>query len=116
MMPSRPTFRELAAKALYDKGARLAKCGHAVEAIAAYDDLLGRFGTATELPLRELLAKALLNKGARLGTLNHTAEAIAVYDDLLARFGTATETPLRELVSIARARSETIRSRKFDFR
>jgi hypothetical protein len=28
------------------------------EAIAVYNDLLARFGTATELPLRELVAKA----------------------------------------------------------
>ena len=73
----------------------------AEEAIAAYDDLLARFGAATELPLREQVAKALFNKGVTLGALGRSEDAIAVYDDLLARFGAATELPLRELVAKA---------------
>jgi hypothetical protein len=32
--------------------------GRREEAIAAWDDLLARFGTATELPLRNLIDKA----------------------------------------------------------
>ena len=83
------------------RGSRSAQLGRSEDAIAVYDDLLARFGTATELPLREQVAKALVDKGVTLGTLGRSEEAIAVYDDLLARFGTATELPLRERVAKA---------------
>ena len=77
--------------------------GRGKEEIAVYDDLLARFGTATELPLRERVAEALFNKGVTLGALGRSADAIAIYDDLLARFGAATELPLREQVAKALA-------------
>ena len=92
---------EVAAMALNSEGIKLTEDGKHEAAIAVYDDLLARFGTATELPLREQVAKALFNKGVRLGALGRSEDAIAVYDDLLASFGTATELPLRELVAKA---------------
>jgi methyltransferase (TIGR00027 family) len=75
--------------------------GRSEDAIAAYDDLLTRFATATELPLRELVANALLNKGVTLSALGRSEDAIAVYDDLLTRFAAATQLPLSELVANA---------------
>ena len=99
--PNEPALREQVAKALFNLGVRLGELGRSEEAIAVYDDLLARFGTATELPLREQVARALVSKGVRLGALGRSEEAIAVYDDLLARFGTATELPLREQVARA---------------
>ena len=71
------------------------------EAIAVYDDVIGRFGAAGELPLREEVARALYNKGFVLGMLDRTAEAIATYDDVIGRFGTAGELTLREEVANA---------------
>ena len=65
------------------------------------DEVLARFGAATELPLREQVANALVNKGGTLDALDQSEDAIAVYDDVLARFGAATELPLREQVSRA---------------
>jgi tetratricopeptide (TPR) repeat protein len=94
-------MREPVAKALINKGVELGLLGRREEAIAACDDLLARFGTATELPMREEVAKALFNKGVELGLLRRSEEAIAAYDDLLARFGTATELPMREPISCA---------------
>ncbi len=44
------------------QGGALSALGRSEDAIAAYDDLLSRFASATELPLRELVAKALVNK------------------------------------------------------
>jgi tetratricopeptide (TPR) repeat protein len=90
----------IVATALLNKGIALATFGRNADAIAVYDELLARFGTATGT--REQVAKALVNKGRILGKLNRSAEAIAVYDELLARFGTATELPLRK--AIARAK------------
>src|SRR4051794_4291911 len=66
--------------------------------IAVYDDVVARFGTATELSLREQVALALLYKGLTLG---HTMAAITAYDELLARFRTAPELSLRENVATA---------------
>ena len=65
------------------------------------DEVLARFGAATELPLRKQVANALVNKGGTLDALDQSEDAIAVYDDVLARFGAATELPLREQVSRA---------------
>ena len=95
-------LREPIARALVNKGFTLGALGRSEDAIAVYDDLLGRFGAATEPPLREQVAKALFNKGVRLGALGRSEEEIAVYDDLLARFGAATEPALREIVAEAK--------------
>ena len=56
--PDELPLREQVAKALFSKGFRLGDLGRSEEEIATYDDLLARFGAATELPLRELVAKA----------------------------------------------------------
>jgi tetratricopeptide (TPR) repeat protein len=99
--PQRVTLRLPDAVALFNKGSHLGSLGRNEEAIAAYDDLLARFGNATELPLLKQVAMGLFNKGVTLFTLGHDEEAIAAYDDLLARFGSATELPLLEEVAIA---------------
>jgi tetratricopeptide (TPR) repeat protein len=65
----------------------LSQLGHNEEAIAIYDDVVGRFGAATELPLLEDVARALVNKGVTLTQLGRREEAIAVYDDVVRRFG-----------------------------
>jgi tetratricopeptide (TPR) repeat protein len=59
------------ARGLGNKGVTLGALDRSAEAIAVYDDLLARFGTATELPLREQVAKAQtlkagLHKSCRL--------------------------------------------------
>ena len=54
----------------------LGQLGRNEEAIAVYDDVVGRFGTATELPLLEEVARALVNKGVTLGQLGRNEEAI----------------------------------------
>jgi hypothetical protein len=53
---------EQVARALVNKGVALGALDRSAEAIAVYDDLLARFGTATELPLREWVAKAELRR------------------------------------------------------
>ena len=51
-------LREWVANALYNKGVRLGALGRGEEAVAAYDDLLARFGAAAEPALRERVARA----------------------------------------------------------
>ncbi|MDZ7297569.1 MAG: hypothetical protein ONB50_06240, partial [candidate division KSB1 bacterium] len=89
------------AKALRNKGITLGQLKRSEEALAAYDEVLRRFGEATELPLREQVATALVNKGYRLGQLKRSEEELAAYDEVLRRFGEATELPLREQVAMA---------------
>ncbi|HHT9115414.1 MAG TPA: hypothetical protein ACFYEL_02985, partial [Candidatus Wunengus californicus] len=66
-----------------------------------YDEVVRRFGEATEPALRERVAKALVNKGITLGSLNQSKDEIAVYDEVVRRFGEATEPALREEVAKA---------------
>ena len=73
------------------------------DAIAVYDDLIGRFGTASEPALREQVAAALYNKGGALSAVGGPEESIAVYNDLLARFGTASEPAIRQWAAKAKS-------------
>ena len=61
-----PTDDDIHRNRLVSKGAAL---GRGDKTIAVYDDLIARFGTATELSLREPIANALFKKGGRLGAL-----------------------------------------------
>ena len=88
-------------QALFNKGVTLGALGRSEEAIAVYDDLLARFGTATECRSANRSPRRSSTRGSRSATLDRSEEAIAVYDDLVARFGTATELPLREQVAKA---------------
>jgi TolA-binding protein len=78
------------------------------EVIAVCDEVVRRFGDATEPDLRERVATALFTKGVTMGILNHRDEAIAVYDEVVRRFGDATEPALREKVAKAIARKEEL--------
>ena len=55
-------LREQVAKALVNKGVALGVLDRSVEAIAVYDDVVARFGAATEDSLREPVAKAKAGK------------------------------------------------------
>jgi L-rhamnose isomerase len=79
----------------------LGELGRNDEEIVAYDEVVERFGVATELELRDLVGKALLFKGATLGELGRNNEAIVAYDEVVERFGTAIEPPLRRWVAMA---------------
>ncbi|MDD4929207.1 MAG: tetratricopeptide repeat protein [Gallionella sp.] len=89
------------AKALLSKGITLGQMQRNEEEIAVYDEVLRRYGEATETALRERVAKALLNKGFTLGQMQRNEEEIAVYDEVLRRYGEAAETALREPVAKA---------------
>ena len=111
--------------ALFNKGVALGIVGRTQEALASYDELLHRFGPATqsrgtkvggltlpdwlkgnrqvgvpdeeEAEVREPVAWALFNRGVILKSLGHTQEAVAVFDDLLNRFAEVKDTTLAHL-------------------
>jgi tetratricopeptide (TPR) repeat protein len=89
------------ARSLYNKGVTLGMLNRSEDEIAAYDEVVRRFGDDTEPALREQVAKALYNKGFRLGALNRSEDAITAYDEVVRRFGDDTEPALREQVAKA---------------
>jgi tetratricopeptide (TPR) repeat protein len=88
-------------QALLYRGLTLGTLKRSTDAIAAYDEVVRRFGDASDPPLREQVAKALINKGVTLSTLNRSDDAVASYDEVVRRFGDASDPPLRERVAKA---------------
>lgn len=71
------------------------------DAIAAYAQLIARFGTSDDAALRKYVAKALVNKGVALRQQGKWGDAINDYDDVITRFGTSDDPALRERVAKA---------------
>jgi tetratricopeptide (TPR) repeat protein len=84
-----------------DLGIALGDVDRPDEALAAYDEVVSRFGESPGEELREQVAKALFNKGVQLGKLDRSEEAIAAYDEVVARFGSSSLEAQREAVSRA---------------
>jgi tetratricopeptide (TPR) repeat protein len=99
---------EQIARALFHKGAALGELGHAQDELAAYDEVIRRFGDSSEPGLREQVAKALFNKGITLSQINRMDDAAEVCDDVISRFGGAPEAEIRKLVDSARALRDTL--------
>jgi tetratricopeptide (TPR) repeat protein len=88
-------------RTLIIKGLTLRKLDRNEDAIAAYDDLIARYGDSNVEALREQVAIALINKGVILNNLQRRDEAIAVNDDVIARYGDSNVEKLR--IQVARA-------------
>jgi tetratricopeptide (TPR) repeat protein len=89
------------AQALLDKGDCLARVGRTDEAVAAYDEVVARFGVTDERPLRDRVVRALADKGLALADEGRTDEAAAAYDEVLTRFAGSREPSLRDPVAWA---------------
>ena len=101
---------QVAAVAGYNLGVILGELGRSEEAVAAYDQVLDRYGDDPAPALREQAAKALNNKGVTLGDLGRSEEAIAAYDQVLDRYG--NDPALRDVTertreALARVSSDT---------
>jgi len=82
--------------------------GNQEEAIAVYDEVIARFGSATEVQVRKYVAEAMVNQGEVLESLGGKQQAIEVYDEMIRRFGEAGEPALREQVGRAVLKLETL--------
>jgi tetratricopeptide (TPR) repeat protein len=91
----------VAAIAGYNLGVVLGELGPSAEAVAAYDEMVTRYGDHPTPALREQVATALYNKGIRLGALGRSAEAVAAYDEVVTRYGDHPTPALREQVAKA---------------
>ena len=87
---------ERAARELF--GAALNVRNRAEDAVAAYDEVIRRFGESEIPAVLEWAAKALVNKGATLGALNRPEEALEAYDEVVRRFGESDNPALLEAV------------------
>ena len=75
-----------AARELLGKALALAERGRLQDAVAAWDEVIRRFGASDAPGDREQVSLALVNKGKALGGLGRAEEALAVLDDVVRRF------------------------------
>ena len=96
-----PGLRLEVAKALFTKGVMHHARGEHEAELAAFDDLVARFGAIDTLELQVPVSQALLIKGITHGQRDESEAALAAYDDLIARFGTSDAPVLQ--VAVAQA-------------
>ena len=89
------------AKALLNKGVMHHARGEHEAELAAFDDLVARFGAIDTLELQVPVSQALLIKGITHGQRDESEAALAAYDDLIARFGASKAPALQVAVSQA---------------
>ena len=77
-----------AARELLGKALALAEGGRLQDAVAAWDEVVRRFGESDKPADLEQVSLALVNKGKALGGLGRAEEALAVLDGVVQRFGT----------------------------
>ena len=76
-----------AARELLGKALTLAESGRLEDAMAAWDEVIRRFGASDAPADREQVSLAYVNKGKALGRLGRAEEAQAVLDDVVRCFG-----------------------------
>ncbi|MBP5992048.1 MAG: hypothetical protein KA766_18750 [Piscinibacter sp.] len=104
-------LRAAVANGLVNKGIALGKLGRKEGETAAYDELLSRFGEASEFELREPVAKGLFNKSVNLGTLRRHREQAAALEELVMRCGHDRELGIQQIVRIALDELAILRSK-----
>ena len=67
--------------------------------MAAYDDVVARFGGSKTPELQKLVAIAMFNKGTALGRAGDAEARIAAYDDVVTQFGSSEAPELQEEVA-----------------
>ena len=74
--------------------------GRSDDAVAAYDEVISRFGDDPAAALREQVATALDNKGTTLGQLGRSDDEVAAYDEVISRFGDDPAPALQKIVQL----------------
>jgi tetratricopeptide (TPR) repeat protein len=88
--PHRDKLAPNLAEALVSKGIALSGLERAQDEVAAYDEVLRRFGDSSDPAIRERLATALQFKGITFRQLERAEDAIAIYDEIDRRFADST--------------------------
>ncbi len=92
---------ETAARELIEKGETFRKLKRSEDALAAYDEVVRRYGASEAPVLREAVAMALLRKGDLLWELGRPEEALASCDEVVRRLGESTFLPDQRLTEYA---------------
>jgi tetratricopeptide (TPR) repeat protein len=92
---TRPEFRGLLSRALYQQGTTLARLGRPEEALEIWDEMLATYANEDVPPLAMGLAFAYQGKGAALRLLDRPDEALEIYDELIIRFSASDYPVLR---------------------
>jgi tetratricopeptide (TPR) repeat protein len=90
---------QIAAVAGYNLGVVLGELDRPEEEVAAYDQVISRYGD--DPALRAHAASAPFNKSAALGQLDRPEEALAAYDQVISRYGDDPAPALRDQVAKA---------------
>ena len=88
-------------QALLIKGITHGQRGESDAALAAFDDLIARFGASNALELQVPVAQAMFNKGITHNQRGESEAALAAYDGLLTRFAASDTQELQ--VQVAQA-------------
>ena len=96
-----PELRALVAEALVSKGLTLGLAEQGADELAAFDDVVARFGADESSGVRTWVASALLNKAISLGEQEQLEASIAAHDELVTRFSTSDDADLPGYVASA---------------
>ena len=91
---------EMAALDLIEKGGTFRKLKQPEEALAAYKEVVRRYGTSEVPALQEVVLIALNHMGSLFGELKRLEEALAAYEEVVHRYGTSEVPALREAVAM----------------
>ena len=89
------------ARSLYERGRRAARDGRQGDALAFFEQVISRYGDATEAWLSELVGQALYGKAYSLEKIEREDEALVLYDEIIERFGSSERTEVQ--AQLARA-------------
>ena len=77
----------LAAKKIFDEAVALKNQNQLEDALAAFDEVVHRFGDSEMPVVLGLVAGSLVSKGFILGRLNRPEDALVTFDEVVHRFG-----------------------------
>ena len=86
---------------LIEKGRERKQLNDFEGAVAAWDEVVVRFGASDDRNIQQTVATALYLKGNSLGGLDNCKTAIAIYDELVERFGDIDTTDIQWWVAAA---------------
>ncbi len=86
---------------LIEKGRERKQLNDFVGAVAAWDEVVVRFGASHDQNIQQTVATALYLKGNSLGGPDNYKTAIAIYDELVERFGASDATDIQWWVAAA---------------
>lgn len=94
-----PALAQYLAFAYFNKGVAYRQADKYQQAVAAYDELLARFGDSQQVVVKNLLASAYSNQAENLVKMEQYDQARMVVDAALAKFASSTDPALMEAIA-----------------